>query len=165
MNITEKDLKRFWSKVGEPNENGCRLWTACTNSWGYGLFVYCGKLWLTHRFSYLLSHKQDMDYIPEGLLVCHTCDIPSCVTDEHLWLGTNQDNIIDMFNKGRGHIPDFHGVNNNMSKLTNKDILDIRNRYATGEVTQQELADSFGVHQTNIHYIVKYKTWENIKEY
>jgi hypothetical protein len=50
-----------------------------------------------HRYSYQAFKGQ----IPDGMQVCHTCDVRNCVNPEHLWIGTNQDNFDDMVKKGR----------------------------------------------------------------
>lgn len=87
---------RFFQKV-EKTES-CWLWKGALNSKGYGSFGDgAGKRVSAHRYSYILHHGE----IPEGSIVCHTCDVPECVNPEHLWAGTYKDNVADMFAKGR----------------------------------------------------------------
>lgn len=113
-------MQRFWNKVEKTD--GCWLWTASKNRQGYGYFRFDGKMMKAHRMAWLLVHGE----IPEGMLVCHTCDNPSCVNPEHLWLGTNQDNQNDMNAKGRHgftkrtHCPRGHEYNEvNTREYTN----------------------------------------------
>ena len=88
-------MKRFWDKVDKTGE--CWIWTAYTKTDGYGQFKFDGKMRGAHRMAWLLTNGE----IPDGMLVCHTCDNPSCVNPNHLFLGTNQDNADDKMNKGR----------------------------------------------------------------
>lgn len=91
---------RFWAKVQK--SSGCWEWQACTNGAGYGIVGIGGKrVDRAHRVSYRL-HKGE---IPAGLFVCHTCDNRRCVRPDHLFLGTNQDNVDDMVTKGRNSKP------------------------------------------------------------
>lgn len=78
-------------------KNGCWLWTKTRNSNGYGQVKIDKKHWFVHRASYTIF-KGD---IPCGLCVCHSCDNPSCVNPDHLWLGTRKQNSEDMVRKGR----------------------------------------------------------------
>jgi hypothetical protein len=79
------------------DSNGCWNYTAYKNDLGYGRLRSNGKQVLAHRLSYESFHGA----LPKELLVCHKCDNPSCVNPDHLFLGTNTDNIRDSINKGR----------------------------------------------------------------
>lgn len=87
--------ERFFQKVNKTEY--CWLWTGAPNSRGYGCFSYNKKTTLAHHYSYIF-HKGE---IPDGLIVCHTCDVPACVNPEHLWADTHSANSRDMFNKNR----------------------------------------------------------------
>lgn len=91
-------LKNYPKRV----KNGCWEWQKYKNEWGYGRLRHNGKKVLAHRASYEVF-KGDFD---KNLLVCHSCDNPSCVNPDHLFLGTNKDNVDDCISKGRhkGHL-------------------------------------------------------------
>lgn len=89
-------LNRFENKFTK-HENGCWLWNAARRTTGYGVFSFNGKAVTASRVSYILYHGVD----PGELFVCHTCDNPGCVNPEHLFLGTNLDNVKDRISKGR----------------------------------------------------------------
>ena len=89
---------------------GCHIWTGARNPKGYGTYSYLKKNYRAHRISYTLYN----DEIPFGLVVCHSCDNPSCVNPAHLFTGTQSDNEIDKVKKGRNpkanktHCPQGH---------------------------------------------------------
>ena len=87
--------ERFFQKVIKTET--CWLWNGALTSNGYGSFVFNGKSQGAHRFSY----QNFKGEIPEGMLICHTCDIPACVNPEHLWVGTHLDNSDDKYKKNR----------------------------------------------------------------
>ena len=90
--------ERFWSKV-EKSES-CWMWKGKTNNSGYGSI--CGTS--SHRFSWALFRGR----IPEGMRVLHVCDIRKCVNPDHLFLGTQLQNILDAKQKGRLATGDRH---------------------------------------------------------
>ena len=90
------NAERFWAKV-ERGE-GCWLFTGYRASHGYGSHRYQGKAYRAHRLAYLLTYGT----LPSDLNVCHHCDNPGCVRPDHLFLGTQADNMRDMIAKGRG---------------------------------------------------------------
>ena len=145
--------ERFWDKIRKNQDNDCIEWIGAINITGYGHFWYNGKCERAHRVSWQIHHGD----IPDGLFVLHSCDNTKCVNPEHLWLGNNQDNAIDMCNKGR-HC-DNSGENQGRSKLTREYVEVIRSIYSDGRITMKELAKDFGVSQGSISLIVNYKIW------
>ena len=105
--MTERDKARFWSKV-KPTDY-CWTWEGCKNEDGYGNFRHLGES-LAHRISYQLIHGN----ISMEDQVLHSCDNPSCVNPDHLWIGNHQDNMKDKTVKGRsrriGRSSKYRGV-------------------------------------------------------
>ena len=102
FNFPDTEKNRFYSRVKLPNKNGCMLWAGrrSTLSGNYGQFASkCKKTFTAHRYSYELFFGK----IQKKLCVLHKCDNPQCVNPEHLFLGSQQDNAIDMINKGRNY--------------------------------------------------------------
>ena len=88
--------ERLKSKlVARPN--GCLEWTGAKAN-GYGRFMVNGKYVKTHRLAWELANERE---VPPDMMVCHHCDNPPCCNPEHLFLGTNADNLGDMAAKGR----------------------------------------------------------------
>lgn len=82
--------------IPEPN-SGCLLWEGAVTRDGYGLVRRNNTNHRVHR----LAWEEAKGPIPEGLNVCHTCDVPACCNPDHLFLGTQLDNVADMRTKGR----------------------------------------------------------------
>lgn len=102
--------QRFESKVRVAP--GCWLWAGASGGGGYGHIRVGGKVRGAHRVSYELY----LGAIPKGMHVMHRCDNPLCVNPEHLQLGTHQDNMADMYTKGRRKAAT--GLRNGAAKLT-----------------------------------------------
>jgi hypothetical protein len=156
---SQKNIDNFWKKV-KKLETGlcCWEWQACLSSDGYGNFKVNGKMIGAHRFSFQLHHNR---LIEDGMCIMHfVCDNRKCVNPAHLKEGTKQDNSTDMVNKGRGNGP--KGEKQHLSKLTEKQVLEIREKYSQGGTTHQKLGDEYGVQHSTISDIVNYKLWTHI---
>lgn len=149
--------ERFWEKVQIQQDHECWEWLAGKQSDGYGAFRFAGTMQLAHRVAYKLA-KGAFD---ETLHVLHRCDNPGCVNPAHLFLGTNQDNVDDKVAKNRQQ--KLKGVEHGRAKLTEQQVVEIRARYAAGNISQAALGREYGVHHAQIHYIVKNKLWKHLK--
>ena len=107
--------ERFWEKVDKSGD--CWEWTAYRDRDGYGQFKINGRDMLAHRAVMVISGHD----VGEST-VCHTCDNPSCVNPDHLYLGTPASNSADMVSKGRS----LTGESHPRCKLTESDVLKIR---------------------------------------
>jgi hypothetical protein len=90
-------IKRLFDNSVPVPESGCLLWVGNTTPNGYGQMTIGGKKIQVHRLSYEINGGD----IPDGMLVCHHCDVRSCINPNHLFLGTHKDNTQDMMKKGR----------------------------------------------------------------
>ncbi len=149
--------ERFWERVDKRGPDDCWMWTSYALH-GYGQFFYNGTSVRSHRFVYELC----VGPIPDGLYVCHKCDMPGCVNPAHLFLGTPADNMTDMMAKGRHRYRRSCGERHGKSKLTAKDVREIRIRYAKGGISQMALGREYGVSDTQIWRIVHRKRWKHI---
>ncbi|SRR6266446_6877584 len=135
---------------------GCWLWTGAINGSGYGhLRVGKKKRPQAHRISY----TEFLGEIPEGLLVCHHCDVPLCVNPDHLYAGTRSQNRQDMIKRDRGNYKNNHGPLKPHSKLTWEEVEEIRCCYADGE-KRKSLIQRFKVGRSSISNILLNKTWK-----
>ena len=106
--LSPKDIARFWSSVSVKGDNDCWLWgksqfIRSATSRGnrdrpnYGQFWAFGRNWHAHRIAYFLFNQEDLG----ESMGCHTCDNPPCFNPDHLFPGTQSDNIKDSVRKGR----------------------------------------------------------------
>lgn len=133
----------------------CWHWVGARDKDGYGVLTVQNprRTQRAPRFSYEAFNAP----IPNGLIVLHECDTPSCVNPEHLRAGTHTDNVLDCKSKGR--LADTRGELHGLSKLTAEEVRAIRNW--TG--TQSAAARHFGVRQQAISKIVTRARWKHVQ--
>jgi hypothetical protein len=137
---------------------GCWEWIGNRNSSGYG--ITRGRI-RAHRMSYELFCSP----IPVGALVLHRCDNPPCVRPDHLFLGTQQDNMSDMIAKRRhwvwrrpGNIP--RGESHHNSTLRVEQMRAIRFLRLAGASSRQ-VARAFAMSKTNVLDICSGRSWSS----
>jgi len=134
------DKDRILQNIKIDKKTKCWVWQLQKDKEGYGRLKYKKSTLRAHRGSYLLFNGE----IPEGLLVCHSCDNPSCVNPEHLWLGSPKENTQDMLSKGRGRLNRQNGELNCSSKLTDRQAVELV-KLVDGGMTQTEAAKRYKV--------------------
>jgi hypothetical protein len=93
-------VQRFWTRVNVDMPDRCWEWTGprFTKGYGHSQLTIDGTVYIgAHRIAYVLTNGP----VPNGTMVCHTCDNPPCCNPDHLWAGTYTDNQLDAFAKGR----------------------------------------------------------------
>jgi hypothetical protein len=142
-------VAQLWSQVEFTPT--CWVWRGYRQLNGYGNIErqrnHVRTVIGTHRLSFELAYGP----IPEGMEVCHRCDVRRCVRPDHLFLGTHAENVADMWSKGRGVAPPrLVGLRNHNARLGADQIAEIRRRWAAGGVKQRDLALEYGVGQSSI---------------
>lgn len=155
QNDKRTDVQRFFSALAFDTSD-CWYWRGSHTNLGYGMFNGFGEL-RAHRAAWVMMNGP----IPKGMHVLHKCDVRCCVNPDHLFLGTHTDNMRDMVAKGRHKAPGLCGDANPRSKLRSDQIDEIRQKYASGNVTQAKLAKEYGVAQMTINRVVNFKAWVN----
>ncbi len=144
--------ERFHSKY-EVDAFGCWIWTGARHGDGYGHFGVGGSG--VHEKAHRVSYKIHVGPIPDGLIVCHKCDVRPCVNPDHLFLGTYQDNIDDAVSKGRMAVGERSGV----SRLTEDDVRLIRE----SPLSERKIATLLGVHRGTVNAVRSGRTWGHLK--
>ena len=136
--------ERFYDKVIKTDK--CWNWVGSKNKKGYGS-IGKGRRGEGNYRAHRLSFELYKGPIPDEDFVLHSCDNPSCVNPDHLFLGKAKDNTKDMLNKER-----------QFSKLNREQALKIRED-TRGIV---EIGNEYGVHFSTVSLIKNNKTWKNI---
>lgn len=148
----KESLDRLMRRVRK-QDGGCWEWTGANNGLGYGVFRMGGKRFYAHRYSY----ERHVGPIPDGMFVCHKCDNPACVRPDHLFIGTQADNLGDMKRKGRS----CFGSRNGNAKVGADDVARIRQQYH-GRYTRpslREIGEEYGLSLQQVYRIASHKRW------
>ena len=161
IELSEKDIERFWKYVDKKSDDECWEWVGANGKKGYGTISIKGKTHKAHRIVWVIHNGE----IPEheswhGLCVCHKCDNRTCVNPAHLFLGTCKENMQDREEKCRG--ADHRGEKQGQHKLTEKQVIEIREKYIPFVCSQAMLAKEYGVARTTIQSIIEYKSWKHL---
>lgn len=135
------DQKRLLSKLQLNEQTNCLEFTGHITPKGYGQFGLNKKVEQAHRAMWILF----VGNIPNNLFVCHSCDNRKCCNLNHLFLGTNQDNMNDAINKDR--LP--------VQKIIPAQAKQIRLLFQSGNYSTQDLADVFKLSSRQIGAILR----------
>lgn len=178
----------FMERVKINTKTGCWEWTGALTSFGYGNLVIKEGSQRRRVMAHRTAYQMFVGEIPTGLCVCHHCDDRRCVNPFHLFIGSRADNNADMTRKKRNAFGDRNGQwthperratgsrngcftkpecrprgeRNGRARLSTSDICEIRRIYASGGITQKQLAKRYGVATSAIWYIVKGYHWKHV---
>lgn len=150
--------KLFLLKVNKV-DNGCWLWMGRKNKQGYGLYTKYNKetatwkSYIASRYFWLLINGE----IANGLIVCHSCNVLNCVNPDHLYLTTHSENNKKSFKEGKFCL--CKGEQNKNSKLTEREVREIRKLYSSGKYSHRDLGEMYHVHRATIADIIKKRCW------
>jgi len=151
-------LAYFEARAEKDEATGCWNWTQARVN-GYGQFGdgpgHARPTKRAHRGVWEAVNGP----IADGLHVCHRCDNRACVNPDHLFLGTNADNVADKVAKGRQAV--VNGSRNGRAKLSEHDVSIVKMLLGLG-VRQHRLVGLYGVSKHSISLIGCGKTWSHV---
>lgn len=156
LNFSDEIIVKIFSNIDYPgNDNDCWKWIGYFNNKGYGNIGLFGTYHLAHRLIYQCYHGK----INPNICVLHHCDNTVCVNPNHLFLGTQQDNLNDMVNKNRSG----KGSKNSQSILTEENVIDILLGVQNGIYTSvTQICSKFQISEGPIRDIFKKRNWTHI---
>lgn len=149
----EHTKERLLNSIEIDEQSNCWNWTKAKHRQGYGHTAYKSKYILAHRLSWIIF----IGDIPENNNICHKCDNPSCINPDHLFIGTQTDNVKDCKNKNRAH--KSHGEKHLWTKLTKSQVDEIRSEDSK-KYTRYELAEKYNISYSGIVCILKNRCWK-----
>lgn len=153
--IIGDDCARLKSHI-KIDDNGCWIWQASITSFGYGRTSLGGRLTQAHRASWAVFKGE----IPLGMQVNHKCHVRSCINPEHLYIGTQVDNMRDMRLAKRKVVK--LGSENATAKLNEGQVMQIR-KLLESKKYASSIALQFNVSESAIFAIKRGKTWKHLK--
>lgn len=147
-----------WRGVRLDHATGCWEWQGLVDQKGYGL-LSTKRRWPFERRAHRHSYETFAGPIPAGLFVLHRCDNPRCCNPEHLFLGTNADNMRDRSDKQR----QLRGETCPTRILTEDQVREIRRRAATGKETHRTIAADYGVHRSTVTLVCSRRGWVHVE--
>lgn len=158
MNLSLRAINRFWSKVEYTDT--CWAWGSTKDACGYGRLGIMDngkfKYLSAHRISYFLHFGE----IPKDLCVIHSCDVRHCVNPKHLRLGTHNDNMQDMYSKGRRRAP--VGSKNPRAIVTEELVKQIRNEYVPKYGNLTKIAKKYGLSVSAMGLLINKTNWSSV---
>jgi len=155
------ELEKYESKILRIPESGCWIWMGAvkTHKHPYGWVGYKGKNYNAHRLFYMLHHG--IQLTNPKILICHTCDVPQCVNPDHLFAGTQKQNVNDMWQKNRQARrlikPKCRSI------LNPAQVFEIRKKCLAG-ISDSDLSKIYKVKKETIRDIRLYRRWKNLTE-
>jgi Helix-turn-helix domain/HNH endonuclease len=131
-------------------ENGCWEWLGTKNPKGYGMISIDGYMYTVHRV--VAEICLGLNRKDQNVHALHSCDNPTCFNPDHLYLGTNDDNVQDRFDRNKW---------GKIAKLTPEQVTRIKIEYERGR-SQREIATEYGVHQSTVSRIINNKRWSRL---
>ena len=146
-NIVDSDdfQDRLWSHISDIDENDCYNCDLAQNSNGHCQIRVGKRLVFAHRISLYIATKKH----PLNLLACHRCNNAKCINPDHLYWGTDSQNMIDRSMAG----------NHNKQKISAEQALEIRDYKG---LTQKKLGEKFGISQRTVSDIKSGKIWKHL---
>jgi hypothetical protein len=159
MEFSQKDIERFWSKVNIKGEDECWNWTASLHRSGYGHYKIKNEVKGPHQCALWLACCPQIENKTHALHTCKQNRI--CCNPKHLYWGDNQDNMNDKINDETGYCA--KGILHPMVKLTEEQVLEIRQKYKPRIYTYKMLADEYGLSgKSVVCSIVNRQSWKHI---
>jgi hypothetical protein len=162
--IVKTPVQRVLEKTVFLPWSGCWIFTGAVNKGGYGI-VGLGKRGESNDRAHRITYRHFKGETPSGMFVCHTCDVRCCVNPDHLFLGTNQNNVDDMVKKKRNSKPprNLHvvGEKHPLSKFSDQQVLQLREMHKSGS-SIYKLAKDYKVANSTMQRIIQGKRYKNV---
>lgn len=134
--------------------SGCWLWNGYIDALGYGRAAHPTEN-KAHRIMWTMFHGA----IPKGKKILHKCDVRCCINPDHLFLGTQADNVLDMTRKGRGRTVPQPGEKNGMSKLTRTQVDKMRELRKSTNLPYAKIAKIYNIAAMTAFRAITNQSW------